>query len=153
MSWDANNLYGWAMSQKLRVDGFKWRKNKSTFDESFMKNYHKNSVKENILQIDVEYLKHLHDLHIALSFLPERTKIKKCPKIVSNFYKMLNYQICLPLTERLVAIFSETCALTLTKCIFELGISIPNLLEKPQVFLVALLLFCFRKKALKMQNF
>ena len=23
---DANNLYGWAMSQKLAVDGFKWKK-------------------------------------------------------------------------------------------------------------------------------
>ena len=22
---DANNLYGWAMSQKLSVDGFKWK--------------------------------------------------------------------------------------------------------------------------------
>ena len=24
---DANNLYGWAMSQKLPVNGFKWVKN------------------------------------------------------------------------------------------------------------------------------
>ena len=24
---DANNLYGWAMSQKLSVDGFKWKQN------------------------------------------------------------------------------------------------------------------------------
>ena len=24
---DANNLYGWAMSQKLYVDGFEWKKN------------------------------------------------------------------------------------------------------------------------------
>ena len=23
---DANNLYGWAMSQKMPVDGFKWKK-------------------------------------------------------------------------------------------------------------------------------
>ena len=23
---DANNLYGWVMSQKLPVDGFKWKK-------------------------------------------------------------------------------------------------------------------------------
>ena len=23
---DANNFYGWAMSQKLPVDGFKWKK-------------------------------------------------------------------------------------------------------------------------------
>ena len=23
---DANNLYGWTMSQKLTVDGFKWKK-------------------------------------------------------------------------------------------------------------------------------
>ena len=24
---DANNLYGWVMSQKLSVDGFKWKQN------------------------------------------------------------------------------------------------------------------------------
>ena len=26
MYWEANNLYGWAMSQKLPVDSFKWKK-------------------------------------------------------------------------------------------------------------------------------
>ena len=36
---DANNLYGWAMSQKLHVDGFKWKKNMSKFNEDFIKNY------------------------------------------------------------------------------------------------------------------
>ena len=36
---DANNLYGWAMSQKLHVDGFEWIKEDdlSKFNESFMK--------------------------------------------------------------------------------------------------------------------
>ena len=34
---DANNLYRWAMSQKLSVNGFKWVKNVSKTDEDFIK--------------------------------------------------------------------------------------------------------------------
>ena len=34
---DANNLYGWAMSQKRPVNGFNWVKNLSTFNERFIK--------------------------------------------------------------------------------------------------------------------
>ena len=30
--WDINNLYGWAMSQKLQVNGFKWVEDLSEFD-------------------------------------------------------------------------------------------------------------------------
>ena len=30
---DVKNLYGWAMSQKLSVDGFKWKKNILKFNE------------------------------------------------------------------------------------------------------------------------
>ena len=33
---DANNLYGWAMLQKLPADGFKWKK-MFKFDEEFTK--------------------------------------------------------------------------------------------------------------------
>ena len=56
---DANNLYGWAMSQKLPVDGFKWIKKDdlSKFDENFIKNYDENSDIGNILEVDVEYPK------------------------------------------------------------------------------------------------
>ena len=32
------NLYEYAMSQKLSVDGFQWIKTKSKFNEDFMKN-------------------------------------------------------------------------------------------------------------------
>ena len=42
---EANNLYGLAMSQKPSVNGFKWVKKVSKFDERSIKNYDKNSNK------------------------------------------------------------------------------------------------------------
>ena len=54
---DANNLYGWATSQKLPVDGFKRVKDLSKFNESFIKNYDENSDKGYIFEVDVKYPK------------------------------------------------------------------------------------------------
>ena len=34
---DANNLYGWAMCQRLPVNGFEWMEQLSKFDERFIK--------------------------------------------------------------------------------------------------------------------
>ena len=55
---DANNLYGWAMSQKLPVNDFKWVKNVSKFNEDFIKKYEENSNTGYFLEVDVEYPKH-----------------------------------------------------------------------------------------------
>ena len=52
---DASNLYGWAMSQKLAVSSFKWNKDTSKCNEKFIKNFHGDSDKGYILEIDVEY--------------------------------------------------------------------------------------------------
>ena len=72
---DANNLYGWAMSQKLLVDGFEWVGQLSQFKEDFIKTYDKNSNMGYFLGVDVEYPKYLHNLHSDILFLPERKKI------------------------------------------------------------------------------
>ena len=44
---DANNFYGWAMSEKLPGRSFKWieKDDISKFDEKFIKNYDENSDK------------------------------------------------------------------------------------------------------------
>ena len=74
---DANNLYGWAMSEPLPVNNLFWIENASEIDEDYMKSYDENSDKGYILEVDVEYPKNLHDLHSYLPFLPERMKIDK----------------------------------------------------------------------------
>ena len=82
---DTNNLYGWAVSQKLPVNGFKWVEN-NEINEEFIKNYNENNNKGYILKVDVKYPKKLHDLHSDLPFLPKRMKIDKCKKLVCNLY-------------------------------------------------------------------
>ena len=58
------------------VNGFKWIKELSKFNKDFMKNYDENSNKGYILEVDVEYLKHLFNFHKDLP-LAEKRKIEK----------------------------------------------------------------------------
>ena len=54
---DANNLYGWAMSQKLPVNDFKWVKQEelSKFNEDFIKNYDENGNIGYFCEVDIDY--------------------------------------------------------------------------------------------------
>ena len=90
---DANNLYGWAMSQKLPVNGFKWVEDISRINEEFIKNYDENNDKGYILEVDVKYLKKLHDIHSDLPFLPKRMNINKCKKLVCNLRNKNKYVV------------------------------------------------------------
>ena len=59
---DRNNLYGWAMSQKLPVNGFEWVEELSQFKEDFIKNYDEDSNKGYFLEVDAEYPKNVFSL-------------------------------------------------------------------------------------------
>ena len=81
---DANNLYKWAMSQKLPADCFKWveENDLSKFNEKCIKSYNENSDKGYFLEEDIKYPKKLFNgvalnLHKDLPFLPEKKKKKK----------------------------------------------------------------------------
>ena len=90
---DTNNLYGWAMSQKLPVNGFKSVNDTSEINEEFIKNYNEDNDKGYILEVDVKYPKKLHDLHSDLPFLPKRMKIDKCKKLVCNLRNKKKYVV------------------------------------------------------------
>ena len=53
---DANNLYGWAMPQKLPKNNFKWVEDTSIINEESIKNYNENSYTGYILEVDVKML-------------------------------------------------------------------------------------------------
>ena len=79
---DANNLYGWAMSQQLPTHGFKWMKNitKEKVDEILEKANHSMSNlgrKGYIFEVDLEYPPHLWDLHNDYPLAPENMRIRK----------------------------------------------------------------------------
>ena len=92
---DANNLYEWAMSQKLPVNDFEWVENDdiSEFNEDFIKNYNENSDIGYILEVDVEYPRNLHMIHSDLPLLPERIKINKFSKLTCNIQNKEKYVV------------------------------------------------------------
>ena len=87
---DANNLYGWAMSQYLPTGGFKWLSPKQ-IEKINLGKYTENSEKGLILEVDLEYPQELHDLHNDYPLGPEKVKVTEdmmsdyCKKIADKF--------------------------------------------------------------------
>ena len=98
---DANNLYGWAMSKKLPVNGFKWIDNKKmaeasakhVINEDFIKNYNENDNKGYIFEVYLKYPKRLQELYSDLPFLSERMEVNKCKKLVCNLFNKKKYVV------------------------------------------------------------
>ena len=58
-----------------------------------MKNYNEESDEGYFLEVDVQYPENLQNLHNDLPFLPERMKIEKVQKLLSNLHDKTEYFI------------------------------------------------------------
>ena len=90
--WGVNNLYGWAMSQKLLVNDFNWVGETSQFNEHFIKIYNEYSNIGYFTEADIRYAEKLHELHSDLP-LPEKIKIEKNERLVANLHDKEEYVI------------------------------------------------------------
>ena len=70
---DANNLYGWAMSQPLPTGGFHWVDGQPDEIEELVNC----GDKGYLLEADVAYPRELHDYHNDLPFMCRRMKINE----------------------------------------------------------------------------
>ena len=86
---DANNLYGWAMSQPLPTGGFRWVD--VSLDE--INELVSNKDRGYLLEVDVAYPRELHDYHNDLPFMCDRMKINGVEKLVPNLYYKKRYVI------------------------------------------------------------
>ena len=89
---DANNLYGWAMSQPLPTHGFKWVKN-ITKEKVFDILEKEPSSRGYIFEVDLVYPKHLWKLHNDYPLAPEPTKVNGVEKLISHFRLKKEYVI------------------------------------------------------------
>ena len=86
---DANNLYGWAMSQLLSTGGFKWTEVKPEEISRLAKLKNKGYL----LEVDVKYPKELHDSHNNLLFMCKKLKTNGVQKLIPNLYDKKKYVI------------------------------------------------------------
>ena len=62
-------------------------------DEDLIKNCNEESDERYFLEVGVQYLEKLHELHNDLPFLPKRIKIEKVEKFVANLHDKFEYVI------------------------------------------------------------
>ena len=87
---DANNLYGWGIVENLPTHGFLWKEAES-FTSEKIDEFVKKDKRGYLLEVDVEYLKGLHENRNELPLLAERMKIKREEKLVPNLRDKKGY--------------------------------------------------------------
>ena len=103
---DANNLYGWAMSQYLLYGSFKWLSNEELNNIDLGK-YKENSNDGLILEADLEYPKDLHELHNDYPLAPEKVKVSK--DMLSDYCNKISekYKISFGMVNKLIPMLNN----------------------------------------------
>ena len=112
MYFDANNLYGWAMSQPLPTGEFDWLTDQEIV-ELDIEDVADDNEQGYVLEVDLHYPSELHDLHNDYALAPEKMKVSsemlspycqelsEClnlhggavPKLVPNLRDKTNYVV------------------------------------------------------------
>ena len=98
---DANNLYGWEMSQYLPTGNFRWMTDKKISKINLAK-YKDNGKKGLILEVDLEYPRELHSLHNDYLVAPEKLNVSN--NMLSGYCKKIakRYNISIGLVRKLI---------------------------------------------------
>ena len=81
------------MSQKPLVNNFEWIEDASKFNEDFIKSCIEESDEEYFFGVDIQYPEKLRELRNDLPILPQRMKIEKVEKLVTNLHDKTEYVI------------------------------------------------------------
>ena len=87
---DANNLYGWAMSQLLPTRGYEWV-NPSLIMPDNIGLYTNCENEGSLSEVDVRYPTELHNLHNDLPFMCEKMVMNGVKKLVPNLDEKKKY--------------------------------------------------------------
>ena len=122
---DANNLYGWAMSQHLPTGNFRWMTDKEIREIELGK-YKTDGKKGLNLEVNLEYPQELHNLHNDYPVAPEKSKVSKnmllgyCKRIAEKYkisISQVNNSKLVPMLKTrkgmccIIGIFSHTLIL------------------------------------------
>ena len=88
---DANNLYGWAMSEKMPYKDFKWINVENTPVEEVLSRVLLDEDLGYILEVNLEYPSELHDLHNDYPLAPETVVLNRVNKLTPNLRNKTKY--------------------------------------------------------------
>ena len=88
---DANNLYGWAMSQPLSTGEFRWINCDNWDPKRLIDMFSAEKKYGYLLEVDVDYPEELHDLHNDIPFMCAKMKVNGVEKLIPNLYNKRKY--------------------------------------------------------------